>query len=88
MKIMISPSKQLVNFDTSLIINNRNIMMIIVVILFSGILQTIFNKLKNKEKIKEIYHRYFEVIVICLLMFVSIMMLASNTYNPFIYFRF
>ena len=48
MKIMISPSKQLVNFDTSLIINNRNIMMIIVVILFSGILQTIFNKLKNK----------------------------------------
>ena len=88
MKIMVSPSKQLVNFDTSLIINNRNIMMIIVVILFSGILQTIFNKLKNKEKIKEIYHRYFEVIVICLLMFVSIMMLASNTYNPFIYFRF
>lgn len=88
MKIMVSPSKQLVNFDTSLIINNRNIMMIIVVILFSGILQTIFNKLKNKEKIKEIYHRYFEVIVICLLMFISIMMLASNTYNPFIYFRF
>lgn len=88
MKIMISPSKQLVNFDTSLIINNRNIMMIIVVILFSGILQTIFSKLKNREKIKEIYHRYFEVIVICLLMFISIMMLASNTYNPFIYFRF
>ena len=88
MKIMIIPSKQLANFDTSLIINNRNIIMIIVVILFSGILQTIFNKLKNKEKIKEVYHRYFEVIVISLLMFISIMMLASNTYNPFIYFRF
>lgn len=87
-KIMIIPSKQLSNFDTSLIINNRNIIMIIVVILFSGILQTIFNKLKNKEKIKEVYHRYFEVIVISLLMFISIMMLASNTYNPFIYFRF
>lgn len=88
MKIMIIPSKQLANFDTSLIINNRNIIMIIVVILFSGILQTIFNKLKNKEKIKEVYHRYFEVIVMSLLMFISIMMLASNTYNPFIYFRF
>lgn len=88
MKIMIIPSKQLANFDTSLIINNRNIIMIIVVILFSGILKTIFNKLKNKEKIKEVYHRYFEVIVISLLMFISIMMLASNTYNPFIYFRF
>lgn len=88
MKIMIIPSKKLANFDTSLIINNRNIIMIIVVILFSGILQTIFNKLKNKEKIKEVYHRYFEVIVISLLMFISIMMLASNTYNPFIYFRF
>ncbi len=88
MKIMIIPSKQLANFDTSLIINNRNIIMIIVVILFSGILQTIFNKLKNKEKVKEVYHRYFEVIVISLLMFISIMMLASNTYNPFIYFRF
>lgn len=88
MKIMIIPSKQLTNFDTSLILNPKNILIIVIAILFSGILQSIFNKLKNKEKVKAFYQKYIEIIFIFSLMFICIMMLASDTYNPFIYFRF
>lgn len=83
-KIMIIPQNKLTNFDISLILNFRNILIIIIAILLSGILQTIFNKLK----IKKFYKKYLEPVYLFLLMFVCIMMLVSNTYNPFIYFRF
>ena len=85
---MFIPSNEKCYFDLDIIINNKNILIFIIAILFSGIIQYIFNKLKNKEKIINIYQKYLEAIVISILMFICIMMLASNTYNPFIYFRF
>jgi alginate O-acetyltransferase complex protein AlgI len=87
-KIMFIPNNLDCYFDISTIINSRNIVIIIVAILFAGVVQSIFNKLKNKEKITTIYKKYIEIFVIFMLMFICIMMLASNTYNPFIYFRF
>ncbi len=88
LKVMFIPSNEKCYFDLDIIINNKNILIFIIAILFSGIIQYIFNKLKNKEKIINIYQKYLEAIVISILMFICIMMLASNTYNPFIYFRF
>jgi len=75
-------------FDLTKIINMKNILIIIIAILFSGVLQKIFAKLKNREKIIEFYEKYLEIIVILILLFICILMLVNNTYNPFIYFRF
>ena len=88
LKVIFIPSAQNFAFDLSKIINNRNIVIIVVAILLSGILQNLFSKMKNKEKIKAFYEKYIEIVVIFGLMSICIMMLASNTYNPFIYFRF
>lgn len=88
LKVMFIPSGTESYFDLSVIINGRNIFILIVAILFAGILQSIFSKMKNKEKIMKFYKTYLEGIAIGALMFVCIIMLASNTYNPFIYFRF
>ena len=63
-------------------------MALVLAILFTGILQSVFGRLKNKDKIAKFYKTYVEGITIVGLMFVCIIMLASNTYNPFIYFRF
>lgn len=88
LKVMFVPSKVQSYFDLSTIINGRNIAVLIVAILFAGILQSIFGRMKNREKIKKFYETYLEGLVIGGLMFICIIMLASNTYNPFIYFRF
>ena len=88
LKAMFIPSTQNFAFDFSKIINNRNIIIIIVAVLLSGIAQKIFSKMKNNQKIKEFYKKYIEAAVVLGLMTMCIMMLASNTYNPFIYFRF
>ncbi len=85
---MFIPSNINSYLDLSQIINLRNITIIVIAILFSGIIQSIFNKCKNKRKICNIYRKYLEIIVIVILMFICIMLLANNTYNPFIYFRF
>lgn len=88
LKTMFIPNNLQCYYDLSQIINLRNITIIIIAILLSGILQNIFNKLKNKNKYKKFYEKYVEILVISILMFICIVMLASNTYNPFIYFRF
>lgn len=88
LKVMFIPSNTECYFDMSTIINNRNISIIIISILFCGIIQTIFNKIKHKEKIQDLYEKYLQPIVLVTLLLTCIMMLVSNTYNPFIYFRF
>ena len=88
LKVMFIPSNVECYFDLSTIVNARNVLIIIIKILFSGILQVIFGRLKKKETIAKFYEKYVEVFVIAGLMFICIMMLASSTYNPFIYFRF
>lgn len=88
LKVMFIPTSTESYFDLSLIINNRNIVFFIIAVLLSGILQCVFEKFKNKEKIKKVYRVYIEPILVSTLIFICIIMLASNTYNPFIYFRF
>lgn len=88
LKVMFIPSNVESYFDLSTIINGRNILALVLAILFTGILQSVFGRLKNKDKIAKFYKTYVEGITIVGLMFVCIIMLASNTYNPFIYFRF
>ena len=88
LKVMFISNNSECYFDLTQIINAKNITIIIIAILFSGIIQVLFNKLKNKEEILDFYEKYLEIFVIFVLMFICIMMLASSTYNPFIYFRF
>lgn len=56
-------------------------------ILFSGILQSKISKLSNMLFNED---RFFaiEIVFQFILLFICIMFLAGNTYNPFIYFRF
>jgi alginate O-acetyltransferase complex protein AlgI len=68
-------------------INNKTILIIIISILFSGVLQSLFNKFKNKDKLTKVYNN-LEFMVIIFIMLISILDLAASTYNPFIYFRF
>lgn len=88
LKVMFIPQNVETYFDLTLLINYRSIAIIIVAILFCGIIQSGFNKLKNKDKITKFYEKYLEIFVIFILMLTCIMMLSSSTYNPFIYFRF
>lgn len=87
LKIMFIPKFQTNYLELASVINIRNIAIIIIAILFSGIIQSIFKKTKNAEKIKKNY-QYIEFIIIAILLVICITMLVSNTYNPFIYFRF
>lgn len=88
LKTMFIPQNIETYFDLTVVINYRSITIIIIGVMFCGIIQTIFNKLKNKDKIIKFYEKHLEVVVIFILMFICIMMLSSSTYNPFIYFRF
>lgn len=87
-KTMIIPTKAVASSNLNIlsILTLRNIIIIIISILFSGVIQVVF--LKNKEKFKIFYKKYLEVTILIVLFTICIMSLASNTYNPFIYFRF
>ena len=79
-------------FYASDIINNEHIIILVVGVLFSiSILQNFRNKIKlfiNKNNILINITRYLEILVLLVIMFISVISLAANTYNPFIYFRF
>ena len=55
-------------------------------ILFSGIFQTLFPKIKKAIFSNKVY--ILESIIQFILLFICIMYLVNGTYNPFIYFRF
>lgn len=69
-------------------INLKTIGIIVISILLCGPTQKMFNKLKNKEKIKKVYENRLEFIVIIFILTFSIFELVASSYNPFIYFRF
>ncbi len=70
------------NFELSSIINMKLYIVLIFAIIFSGLIQSIFKK-------KDIFKKnLLEPAVLTILMVLCIMTLVSNTYNPFIYFRF
>ncbi|MEG1126861.1 MAG: MBOAT family O-acyltransferase, partial [Oscillospiraceae bacterium] len=74
-------------YPVSRYIDARLMFLIIVGVLGCGIVQSIFPKFKvllyNKERIYLV-----ECIFELALLFICVMLLVSNTYNPFIYFRF
>lgn len=70
------------------LLKNRTIATIVIGILFCGILQIIFNKLKNASEIKKKYETYCEPFVICILFIISIMTVVNGTYNSFVYAQF
>ena len=83
-KIMFSFDFSFVNIDADMIFNMKNLIIFIFAILFSGMIQEVVRKYNIKfEKIK-----VCENFVMLFLFLICIMMLISNTYNPFIYFRF
>ena len=55
-------------------------------ILFSGLFQSIFPKVREATFSSKVY--IFESVIQFILLFICIMYLVNGTYNPFIYFRF
>lgn len=55
-------------------------------ILFSGLFQSIFTKVREATFSSKVY--IFESVIQFILLFICIMYLVNGTYNPFIYFRF
>lgn len=67
------------------IFGNRTVFIIIIALFGCGLLQYIFKKTKLEIKLK---NSYPDIIYCVSVLILCIAMLASNTYNPFIYFRF
>lgn len=78
-KVMFS-NKLTTNLELSSIINIKLFIVLAVAFIFSGIIQILFKKTEKRS--------LAEPIIISGLMVLCIMTLVSNTYNPFIYFRF
>lgn len=83
--VMFSPLRRPIYdiYSISEFVDHRVIAFIIIGIMGSGFFKKYFDKLASLK-----YSRYAEVAWCTLILCVSIIMLASGTYNPFIYFRF
>jgi alginate O-acetyltransferase complex protein AlgI len=68
-------------------VSYKTIFIVVVAILFMGIIQNIFKRL-NKMLFDENKIYFLESIVQFVLLFICIVLLVNNTYNPFIYFKF
>ncbi len=86
--------KKMIIFDNSTVlinmvnlINLKTMLIFAIGIICCGPVQILIKKLNVEAKLKNIYS-YVEFISVSFIMLICIMMLVSNTYNPFIYFRF
>lgn len=90
-KAMFAPGKQLVA-NIVAILNSRTFVVMLIGILLCGIAQVAIVRLKKNKKFDNIWSkrvvRFGEPVLLVSIMVVSIAMLVSSTYNPFIYFRF
>ena len=86
-KKMIIPTNNLSTIRLYNIITSKNILIFVIAILFSGIIQIIYSKIRNNKTIKKVFP-IGEIFIIIILWLLCISSLISNTYNPFIYFRF
>ena len=87
-KLMFSFDFSKIYLIVSDLINFKTITAFILAIMLSGPCQIFINKLKNKEKLLNIYSNYIEFFVIIIILIFSIIELVVSSYNPFIYFRF
>lgn len=67
--------------------DNRVFFLTVVGILFCGPVQSIFGGLKARLY-DEKHTGILDIVIMAVLLFICIMLLVNNTYNPFIYFRF
>ena len=86
-KKMVIPTSNVSTIRLHDVITAKNILIFVIAILFSGIIQLIYSKIKNIKIIKKVFPKC-EIFVISILWVLCISSLVSNTYNPFIYFRF
>lgn len=69
-------------------LTNEFVMVAIVAFITSGFLTLFYNAIPVKAEYKAQLIAYIKPVFCIVISYVSILMLASNTYNPFIYFRF
>lgn len=69
------------------VVSGKFILLLVTAILFSCIVQKLYARVADSERVKRAV-RTCEPIAIAVLWVLCILSLASNTYNPFIYFRF
>ncbi len=90
-KAMLVPGRQLF-LNVVAIINSRTFLIMILGILLCGVAQAVLVWLKKQKKFEKVWTdkvvRYGEPVLLAVIMIISIAMLVSSTYNPFIYFRF
>lgn len=87
-KLMFSFDFKQTYIITPFIINFWSILILVLGILFCGPIHKIIEKSKYKSKLLKFYKNNLEIIVIVIILLLSIVELVSNSYNPFIYFRF
>ena len=75
------------NFSCSEFVDSKLILLLIVGILFAGLVPAIVKKLHN-ALYNETKIYIIEAILLFAALFICIMLLVNNSYNPFIYFRF
>ena len=71
-------------------LDNHTLFVLVCAVLGMGILQEILRRIRIGEKnaLEAWEFSWGEIIFLGVVMVLSIMSLASSTYNPFIYFRF
>ena len=87
-KQMLNPIINMNSNSSSLltIMNTRAWIVLVMAVFGCGIIKTIADKFPSLTK--HLKNSLLEVIYLSVVMIYSIILLASNTYNPFIYFRF
>ena len=81
---MLMPWKTAAAMNFRRYVDNRTLIMGVCAVLGAGIIQTVIpDKIKNKWR-----GSILEAIYCCVLMVLSIASIATDTYNPFIYFQF
>jgi alginate O-acetyltransferase complex protein AlgI len=75
--------------DETVVLWNREFQIVLVLsILCCGLVSGLFAWLPIKETIKQKVVKIGTPVFCAVVTYLSLLMLASNTYNPFIYFRF
>ena len=69
-------------------LSNEFLMVLVLAVLSCGFLKLLFDKLPLKTEYKFGFMRLANPAWCALIAYFSVLLLASNTYNPFIYFRF
>jgi len=86
-RVLFSNKKGSELFNIGMYLDKEIIFILIIGILFSGIIQGLIPKIKevlyDRDNIK-----IYQIIILIGLLYLCITLVASGTYNPFIYFRF